>query len=75
MLAIGDIQDYFSRAGIREGAVESFLLVAGVIALAAGAALLALWGLVALVKFFWEHSGIHDTNLPTLAEGCINPRS
>jgi hypothetical protein len=56
MLAIGAIQDYFSRAGIREGAVENFLLVAGVIALAAGAALLALWGLVALVKFFWAHS-------------------
>lgn len=45
-------------AGMREaaGAITTFFGVAITVALVIAAALLALWGLVALVKFFWEHS-------------------
>jgi len=50
------IEDRFTRAGISDSDVEHFLHMAGVIALVVGMALLTLWGLVALIEFFWEHS-------------------
>jgi hypothetical protein len=55
-LALVAIEDRFTRAGIRDSDVEHFLRMAGVSALVVGMALLTLWRLVALIKFFWEHS-------------------